>query len=188
MSSLYCHMLNRNLLILELVLKEFKNHMQLILVRHGEAEAHQANDAIRILTARGVAQAHSTANQVLEKYQPDLLVASPYVRAQQTVAAFQETLSHKALTNIPLQTLDLITPDADPQIALDALAGLQSQYSAKCMVVVCHMNVIAYIAGLLLDDNAESFGLAEARVFEQSMILLGLSVEKARFVPLVDHH
>lgn len=157
--------------------------MQLILVRHGEAEAHQANDAIRNLTTRGVAQAHSTATQVLEKYQPDLLVASPYVRAQQTVAAFQEKLPH-----LPLHTLDLITPDADPRIALDALSELQAHYSAQCMVVVCHMNVIAYIAGLLLDDDPESFGLAEARVFEQSMILFGLSVEKARFVPLVDHH
>ncbi|GAC1374591.1 MAG: phosphoglycerate mutase family protein [Aquirhabdus sp.] len=161
--------------------------MQLILIRHGEAEAHQANDAIRNLTVRGVAQAHSTAKQVLKKYQPDLLVASPYVRAQQTVAAFQELLSQKALP-VPLHTLNSITPDADPRIALDALSELQTQYSAQCMVVVCHMNVIAYIAGLLLDDDPESFSLAEARVFEQSMILFGLSAEKARFVPLVDHH
>jgi phosphohistidine phosphatase len=44
------------------------------------------------------------------------------------------------------------------------------------------------VAGLLTNDDPESFGLAEARVFEQPLILLGLSVEKARFVPLVDHH
>jgi len=162
--------------------------MYLILMRHGEAEPYQANDAVRNLTTRGVAQAHLTAQQVLEKYQPDLLVASPYVRAQQTMAAFQETLSQKALPLVPLHILDSITPDADPRIALDALSELQAQYSAQCIVVVCHMNVIAYMAGLLLDEDPEVFGLAEARVFEQSMILLGLSVEKARFVPLVDHH
>lgn len=157
--------------------------MQLILMRHGEAEAYQANDAIRNLTVYGVAQAHSTAMQVLEKYQPDLLIASPYDRAQQTVAAFKEKLPH-----VPFYTLDCITPDSDPRIALDALSERLSQYSAQCVVVVCHMNVIAYMAGLLLDEDAESFGLAEARVFEQSMILFGLSVEKERFVPLVDHH
>lgn len=162
--------------------------MQLILVRHGEAEPYQVNDAIRNLTVRGVAQAHSTASQVLEKYQPDLLVASPYFRAQQTAAGFQEVMHQKALPLLPLHTLESITPDADPRIAVDALSALSSQYSAQCMVVVCHMNVIAYIAGLLLDDDAESFDLAEARVFEQSMILLGLSALKARFVPLVDHH
>lgn len=160
--------------------------MQLILIRHGEAEAYQANDAIRRLTPRGVAQAHSTAQHVLEMYKPDLLVASPYVRAQQTAAAFQERFSQNASSSIVLQTLDSITPDADPRIALDALSELQTQYSAQCMLVVCHMNVIAYMAGLLLDQNPESFGLAEARVFEQTEILLGLSVEKARFVPLVD--
>lgn len=157
--------------------------MYLILMRHGEAEPYQANDAVRNLTTRGVAQAHLTAQQVLEKYQPDLLVASPYVRAQQTVAAFQEKLPQ-----VPLHILDSITPDADPRIALDQLYELPSQYSAQCIVVVCHMNVIAYMAGLLLDEDPEVFGLAEARVFEQSMILLGLSVEEARFVPLVDHH
>lgn len=155
--------------------------MQLILMRHGEAEPYQANDAVRNLTARGVAQAHLTAQQVLEKYQPDLLVTSPYVRAQQTVAAFQEQLP-----NVQLHILDEITPDADPRIALDALTLKASQYSAQCMVVVCHMNVIAYIAGLLLDEDPEIFGLAEARVFEQPLILLGLSVETARFLPLVD--
>lgn len=155
--------------------------MQLILMRHGEAEPYQANDAVRNLTMRGVAQAHLTAQQVLAKYQPDVLVASPYLRAQQTVAAFQEKLPQLAL-----HILDDITPDADPQIALDALSVLSSKYSTQCMVVVCHMNVIAYIAGLLLDEDPEIFGLAEARVFEQSMILLGLSIETARFVPLVD--
>ncbi|MBC7751405.1 MAG: phosphohistidine phosphatase SixA [Candidatus Saccharibacteria bacterium] len=155
--------------------------MQLILMRHGEAEPYQANDAVRNLTTRGVAQAHLTAQQVLEKYQPDLLVASPYVRAQQTVGAFQQQLP-----NVQLHILDEITPDADPRIALDALTLQASQYSAQCIVVVCHMNVIAYIAGLLLDEDPEIFGLAEARVFEQPFILLGLSVETARFLPLVD--
>ena len=155
--------------------------MQLILVRHGEAEAYQANDAVRNLTERGVAQAHSSAQQVLAKYHPDLFVVSPYKRAQQTMSAFQKKLSH-----VPLHVLDSITPDADPRVALDALSMLMSQYSAKCIVVVCHMNVIAYMAGLMTDEDPEGFGLAEARVFEHSHILIGFSVEKARFSPSED--
>ena len=157
--------------------------MQLILMRHGEAEPYQANDAVRQLTSRGVAQAHLTAQQVLKEYKPDLLVVSPYVRAQQTIAAFQEKIPHT-----PLHILDSITPDADPRVALDDLAALHALNPAQCIVVVCHMNVIAYMAGLLLDEDPESFALAEARVLKQSEILLGLSVETARFVPLVDHH
>jgi phosphohistidine phosphatase len=162
--------------------------MQLILVRHGEAEPYQSDDAGRSLTTRGVAQAHSTAQQVLAKYHPDLLVVSPYKRAQQTAAAFEEAITafHETPPPIPLHILDEITPDADPRAALDALSLLAAQYGPKCMMVVCHMNVIAYLAGLIVDEYPESFGLAEARVFEQPLILMGLSVEKARFAPLGD--
>lgn len=155
--------------------------MQIILVRHGEAEAYQANDAVRNLTARGVVQANSTAEQVLEKYHPDLFVVSPYKRAQQTMSAFQ-----KKMPLVPLQVLDGITPDADPRAALDVLSLLKAQHSAQCMVVVCHMNVIAYMASLMIDEDPESFGLAEARVFEHTHILIGFSVEKARFSPSED--
>jgi len=48
------------------------------------------------------------------------------------------------------------------------------------------MNVIAYMAGLLLEEHPENFGLAEARVFEQSLIMTGLSTEKERFSPTGD--
>jgi phosphohistidine phosphatase len=155
--------------------------MQLILVRHGEAEPYRVDDAGRKLTPHGVAQANSTAEQVLAKYHPDLLVASPFKRAQKTAAAFQDKNPH-----ISLHILDCITPDADPRAALDELSILAERYSAKCIVVVCHMNIIAYMAGLILDEDPESFGLAEARVFEQPIILVGLSVEQRRFVPFGD--
>jgi len=152
--------------------------MQLILVRHGEAGPYQPDDAVRKLTAKGMAQAAWTAQQIVDAYQPDLLVASPYVRAQETLAAFQVLLP-----KVPVQVVDGITPDADPHIGLDQLALLPAQYDARCIVVVCHMNIVAYMAGLLLDDDAEGFSLAEARVFEQEIIVPGLSIEKARFVP-----
>ncbi len=152
--------------------------MQLILVRHGEAEPLQTNDADRNLTQKGIAQARSTAQQVLERYHPDLWVVSPYNRAQQTVSAFQ-----KNWPDVPRHVLEGVTPDADPRVALDELSLLVSQYSAQCIVVVCHMNVIVYMASLMTDEEAEIFGLAEARVYEYSHHLIGFSVEKARFLP-----
>jgi phosphohistidine phosphatase len=155
--------------------------MQLILIRHGEAEPYQSDDAGRNLTARGVSQAQWTTQQVLAQYSPDLFIVSPYRRAQQTLLSFQDQLP-----NIPVKTMDSITPDADPRLALDQLSMLTSKYAAQCIVVVCHMNIIAYMAGLLLDEYPESFELAEARVFEQPSILLGFSVERARFVPSAD--
>jgi len=152
--------------------------MQLILIRHGEAGPYQADDAARALTQRGVEQAQWTADQILTKYHPDLLVVSPYLRAQQTLQPFQAKLPD--MTTV---VLDAITPDADPRMALDLISMLPSKYAAKSIVVVCHMNVIAYMAALLIDEDPESFGLAEARVFEQPLVLLGLSVERARFTP-----
>ncbi len=155
--------------------------MQLILIRHGEAGPYQSDDAGRNLTARGVAQAEWTTEQILALYSPDLLVVSPYRRAQQTLLPFQERLP-----DVPVKILDSITPDSNPRTGLDALSELPSLYAAQCVVVVCHMNVIAYMAGLLLDEDPEGFELAEARVFEQPLILLGFSVERARFVPSAD--
>ncbi len=155
--------------------------MQLILVRHGEAEPARTNDAERNLTINGIAQARSTAQQVLDRYRPDLWVVSPYQRAQQTLCAFQENCP-----NVPMHVLEGITPDADPRAALDELSLLVSQYSAQCVVVVCHMNVIADMANLMTDQDADGFGLAEARVFEYTFNLMGFSVEKVRFLPLLD--
>ena len=152
--------------------------MQLILIRHGEAGPYQADDASRQLTERGVLQAGWTAEHILAKYQPDLLVVSPYIRAQQTLQPFQARLP-----DVPVVVLDAITPDSDPRMALDLLSMLPSKYAAKSIVVVCHMNVVAYMAALLIDEDPEGFSLAEARVFEQPIVLLGLSVERARFTP-----
>ena len=66
--------------------------MQLILVRHGEAERQTQDDATRRLTERGQRQADWTAQQVLARYRPDRLVVSPLKRAKQTMQAFRQQL------------------------------------------------------------------------------------------------
>ncbi len=150
--------------------------MQLILVRHGEAARQTQDDASRRLTARGQRQADWTARQVLARYQPDRLVVSPLRRAKQTMQAFSQHLP-----DVPLTVLNCIKPEDDAALALAGLAKLQ----AECLLVVCHMNVIAQMSSLLLGDWPEGFELAEARVFEQAVILPELSVEQWRCVPPV---
>lgn len=156
--------------------------MQLILVRHGEAERQTQDDAARSLTERGQRQADWTAEQILARYQPDHLVVSPLKRAKQTLQAFS-----KRLPNAPLAVLDCIKPDDDAALALAALAQLQAERQMDCLLVVCHMNVIAHMASLLLDgesdDRPDGFELAEARVFEQGLIFTDLSAELWRCVP-----
>lgn len=157
--------------------------MQLILVRHGEAERQTRDDAARSLTERGQRQADWTAQQILARYQPDHLVVSPLKRAKQTMQAFS-----KRLPNVPLRVIEQIKPDDDAALALAALAQLQAERQMDCLLVVCHMNVIAQMAALLLDARPDAFELAEARVFEQAVIvpapiLTELSAELWRVVP-----
>ena len=149
--------------------------MRLILVRHGEALAsNNGQDAVRQLSRRGQQQAQQTAAFIQAHYRPDLFVVSPYLRAQQTLAELQQLMPE-----VPTQVYKDICPD-DP--AVPAFQWL-SNLNQETVVVVCHMNVIAYLAALLTEDVPEPFALSEARVFEHPVLMLGLSQETARYVP-----
>ena len=148
--------------------------MKIILVRHGQAEDETRPDSARQLTDFGQQQAAQTAEYVTTHYHPDRFIVSPYDRAQQTLAAFQSRMP-----NVPLTVQDNITPSDDARQALMDIANID----AECLVVVCHMSIVAYIAGLLTGDYPESFSLAEARVFEMEFVMTGMATEVDRFVP-----
>lgn len=150
--------------------------MQLILLRHGEAAPAVTDDFSRPLTALGQQQAHAMATQLSSIYEPDLFVVSPLLRAKQTLKPLSALFPH-----VPVIQFDGIKPD---DVAKSAIEWLANQ-PYECIVVVCHMNIVAYMAGLLLDDYPESFALAEARVLEQPLIMAGLSSEKARYLPKI---
>lgn len=148
--------------------------MKIILVRHGQAEDETRPDSARKLTDFGRQQAAQTAEYVTTHYQPDYFVVSPYDRAQQTLAEFQSRVP-----NAPSAVQDNITPSDDARKALVDIADID----AECLVVVCHMSIVAYIAGLLIGDYPESFSLAEARIFEMDFVMSGMAKEIDRFVP-----
>jgi phosphohistidine phosphatase len=148
--------------------------MKIILVRHGQAEDETRPDSVRQLTDFGQQQAAQTAEYVATHYQPDYFLVSPYDRAQQTLAAFQSRLP-----KVPSAIQDNITPSDDARKALIDIADIE----AECLVVVCHMSIVANIAGLLTGDYPESFSLAEARVFEMEFVMSGMAKEIDRFVP-----
>lgn len=148
--------------------------MKIILMRHGEAENDTTPDSARQLTDYGRQQAVQTTAYILQKFNPDRFVVSPYDRAQQTMAALKSPAS-----NIPVTIQDNITPSDDARLALADLANIE----AECMVVVCHMSIIANIAALLTHETPEAFALAEARVFEMPFVMTGMATEIDRFVP-----
>lgn len=149
--------------------------MKIILMRHGQAEDYSHPDSARQLTEFGHQQAAQSANYILKHYSPDRFVVSPYDRAQQSLAELQSRA-----TNIPASVQDNITPADDAHAALMELGHIE----AECLVVVCHMSIIAHLASLLTGDSPESFSLAEARVFEMEFVMSGMAKEIDRFVPV----
>ena len=153
--------------------------MKIILIRHGQAAEHSYEnyshpDSARQLTDFGHSQAKQTTGYIIDNYQPDYFVVSPYDRAQQTLKKLQAIAP-----KIPVTIQDNITPSDDARSALAALSRIE----AECLIVVCHMSIIAHIASLLTGVSPESFSLAEARVFEMEFVMSGMATEIDRFVP-----
>lgn len=122
--------------------------MKLWILRHGEAEPRKTTDPERALTVRGRSDA-AAAGRFLQHHASASVVvaASPYVRAQQTAQAAQESLPG---TN--LVTVDWCTPDDDPGAAIEQLA-LRGEEE---LLLVSHQPFVSSLAGLLLHGSANA--------------------------------
>ena len=159
--------------------------MKLIFIRHGQATAYCADDAGRNLTEFGQAQAHETAGYIAGGHDVDLIVASPFNRAYQTAQILQTALENEGRA-VELITLDSITPDDDPMQGLDDLDKLLQAKSIgddACVVVVCHMPIVAHMVAILTGLGAVSFDLAGVAVLETPVIAPDLAQEIAYFSP-----
>jgi phosphohistidine phosphatase len=117
-------------------------------MRHGEAELSAKSDAGRNLTARGerqvlacVNQADASQNVLLAMVEQ--IVASPFVRAQQTAVLVQSLFSPP----IPIETWSEITPSGSKENVLEKL-GISK---AAALMLVTHQpfigNFIFYLTG-----------------------------------------
>jgi len=93
--------------------------VKLWILRHGEAEAHARTDAERNLTERGRAEVLRSAAHLIG--QPlNAIIASPYVRAQQTARLVREALGF-----VPdIRTVPWLTPEGSPE---QVLAHLEAE-------------------------------------------------------------
>ncbi|MEO8489887.1 phosphohistidine phosphatase SixA [Pseudomonas sp.] len=90
--------------------------MKLWILRHGEAEAHAPSDAQRNLTEHGRGEAlRSAANLIGQPI--SAIIASPYVRAQQTAQLVREALGFEP----EIRTVPWLTPDSSPLQVLEEL-------------------------------------------------------------------
>ncbi|MGC5700362.1 phosphohistidine phosphatase SixA [Pseudomonas sp. NFXW11] len=112
--------------------------MKLWVLRHGQAEAHAPSDDQRHLTPHGREEVLRSAAQLIG--QPiAAIIASPYVRAQQTAQLVREALGR----DDEIRTVPWLTPDANPLQVLEQLDG------ADNLLLVSHQPLVGNLIGLL---------------------------------------
>jgi phosphohistidine phosphatase len=137
------------------------------ILRHGEAEARASSDAARELTARGCDQVIESARQLLGR-PLQRIIASPYVRAQQTATQVQHVLSRReAVVTVPW-----LTPDSDPRRVLSELDALNLDH----VLLVSHQPLVGALIGLLVHgsyQHAETMSTASLAELEGEHVLAG---------------
>lgn len=114
--------------------------MKLWVLRHGEAEPRANTDAERRLTAHGREQVMRSAARLLG--QPlDAIIASPYVRAQQTAALVYEALGFAG----PVRTVPWLTPDSDAGEVIGELDKLGLEH----VLLVSHQPLVGNLVSML---------------------------------------
>lgn len=114
--------------------------MTLWLLRHGQAEAHAASDAQRELTERGRQEALQSAAHLIG--QPlAVIIASPYVRAQQTAEVVRQQLGFERA----IITAAWLTPAGDVGEVIRQLDA----YEGQDVLLVSHQPLIGDLGGFL---------------------------------------
>ena len=140
--------------------------MKLIIMRHGEASWPSASDFDRALTYDGRREVAATVAQLVGKVQVDQILASPYLRAQQTGRIVADELG------CSLSTLESLTPDGRPQDVIEQLPENGS------ILLASHMPMVGRLAGLLCDGvsaGGPGFGTAHALMLEMEFPAAGLA-------------
>ena len=124
--------------------------MNILIMRHGEAQAFAESDSQRQLTPNGQSQA-IRAGQCLN---PLLLSfnevwVSPYIRAQQTANAVLEAAG---LMAIPRRTVASITPDN----SVYEVANLLEKSNVGNLLLVSHQPLVSTLVGLLVHANTNA--------------------------------
>lgn len=140
--------------------------MKIFILRHGQAEAYQADDASRRLTEKGQLDTDlMVKQQMIQLQNVDSIWASPLVRAQQTAKIAGLILNKK------VETREHLEPEADFQ---QLLAQLQST-SLQSILLVSHLPLVGTLANRLC-------GFENNRIQFSTSSLVGIECD----IPAVD--
>lgn len=118
--------------------------MRIWILRHGQAEPMAASDSQRALTEHGRAEVRAML-PLFDDTPLDVILASPYRRAQQTAELVSRGLAHAR----GVATAAWLTPDDDPRQALDFL-GERSELN---VLLVSHQPLVGQLISLLVEGH-----------------------------------
>lgn len=124
--------------------------MQVFIMRHGEAALEAASDSIRPLTTRGHDESVCMASWLqTQSGKIEKVLVSPYLRAQQTLAAVREGL----VLPENVEVMPELTPGGDPAMVgcyLEALA----KTGVGSVLVISHLPLVGYLVSELCPEEA----------------------------------
>ncbi|RUO21254.1 phosphohistidine phosphatase SixA [Aliidiomarina iranensis] len=125
--------------------------MKVFVMRHGEAKAPAMQlgrvepDSARELTEQGHLEAIQAAEWLAQQASKiDLVIVSPYVRAQQTYAEVAKLVSAEVV-----EVSAEITPESDPEMFASALLARLQIEPAETVLLVSHMPFVCYLTSYL---------------------------------------
>lgn len=141
--------------------------MKVWVLRHGEAQSRARSDAERELTAHGREEVLKSAVHLSDK-SVQRIIASPYVRAQQTPELVRQSLGF----NDPVVTVPWLTPDSSPREVLLQLDKL----GVDEVLLVSHQPLVGELIGVLAHGSpqqAEPMSTASLAELEGEFVLAG---------------
>ena len=116
--------------------------MQLLLLRHADASSAAATDDLRPLSDKGRQQAQRVARFCKEhNLQPDVILASPFLRTEQTAQIVGEELGCEMVLSAFL---------AAGMMPFAAMEELRASLRFECVMMVGHEPDLGSLAGALL--------------------------------------
>ncbi len=128
--------------------------MQLYILRHADADTEAATDAARTLSEKGEEQAREVA-QFCSKHgiQPDVIFASPLIRAQQTAKPVAKEL------RLEVTTARWLACGATPE---GILAELSASKNVSAVMLVGHEPDLGHLIAHLLGGERGSIHVRKA--------------------------
>ena len=116
--------------------------VNLVIMRHGEAEPQYLSDSERQLTAAGQAEVHQMAQWLHHHYSAfDRIFSSPYRRTLQTAAL----LVKNGVTSSHVEENSDLVPQGNAQLVVDFLDLVYTQNPQAKILLVSHMPLVSFL-------------------------------------------